>query len=168
MTNPQPPSVRLTRWFKAPPQRVFDAWTHQQQIARWLSPNKAIKQVLTQVDARVGGAFRFGYANPDTGHVNTVAGKYLVVDPPRRLVFTWAWLPPHDEFSDQELAFDSTVTVELTNLDGGTQIILTHEKLPTGPITQRHIWGWTGALDRLVELFPATQRPDTHSSNEMI
>ncbi len=150
MTDPTTPSVRLTRWLKATPQRVFDAWTNAQQVARWLSPNEAIKQAFTEVDARVGGRFRFGYANPDTGHVNTVAGEYLVVDPPRRLVFTWAWIPPHDEFTADQMNFDSTVTIELTDRDGGTQITLTHEKLPTGPITERHIWGWNGALDRLV------------------
>lgn len=141
--------LRITRLINASPERVFRAWTDPTQISQWLSPHSDIKQVVTETEARAGGAYRFGFANPQTGHVNTVEGRYLEIIPHTRLVFTWAWQAPHDEFPDEFLTSESTVTVELSEIEGKTQLTLTHERLPLGPIADRHAWGWNGTLDQL-------------------
>lgn len=150
MTEATTKTVRLTRWLKAEPQRVFAAWTDPAQVTKWWTPADDIDLVASEVDARVGGVLKLGYRRRGTEHVNVILGRYTDVDPPSRLVFTWAWQPPHDEFPDDQLDFESTVTVELTAVDGGTQINLTHEGLPAGELAERHDWGWNGALDHLV------------------
>ncbi len=153
MTDAAEPTVRLTRWLNASPRRVFEAWTRAQDVARWLSPRPDIAVAFAEVDARPGGAYRIGFRNPESGHVNVVAGRYLEIDPPARLVMSWAWQPPHDEFPDAFVGADSVVTVELVGVDGGAQLTLTHRGLPGGAITDRHAWGWNGALDRLTTVF---------------
>jgi len=143
------PIVQLTRWLKATPQRVFRSWTDPNQVSKWLSPTPEIELAQVAIDARVGGSYRLSYRNPDTGHINVVLGQYVEFDPPNRLVITWAWQPPHDGFPESFLGHISTVTIDLVELDGGTQITLTHQNLPSGEISQRHVWGWNGALDQL-------------------
>jgi NAD(P)-dependent dehydrogenase (short-subunit alcohol dehydrogenase family) len=39
--------------------------------------------------------------------------------------------------------------------DGGTELVLTHQHLPTEKAAREHRGGWSTALDRLAELLPA-------------
>jgi uncharacterized protein YndB with AHSA1/START domain len=67
-------------------------------------------------------------------------GTYEVVDRPRRLVFTW--MAPH---------FDAPtkVTLEFTPVDGGTELVLVHEGLPSEESAANHTQGWTQVLTHL-------------------
>jgi hypothetical protein len=47
--------VRLTRQFRVPPQRVFDAWTDSKTAGKWLFA--AGQSSCVEIDARVGGWF---------------------------------------------------------------------------------------------------------------
>jgi uncharacterized protein YndB with AHSA1/START domain len=71
-------------------------------------------------------------------------GRYLVVDPPRRLVLTWGWegnqhLPPGS----------STVEITLEPDGEGTIVRLRHTGLPDDELRQQHREGWVRYLDRL-------------------
>ncbi|MEO1235748.1 MAG: SRPBCC domain-containing protein [Planctomycetota bacterium] len=143
------PAAKLTKWIAASPQRVFEAWTTADQLTRWLSPGPDIPLAEAVADAHVGGTLRLVYLTPDAPHPEVVLGRYLEVSPFRRLVFTWAWQAPHSTFPVEHLGRDSTVTVDLLPIDGGTQVTLVHEGLPPGPMSARHAQGWTGALEQL-------------------
>src|SRR5436190_14151392 len=82
------PSLTLKRRLKAPPAKVYDAWTDPTKIARWWGPAQA--QFLgAETDARVGGRFHVRFATPD-GEQHDVSGVYREVVPDEKLVFTWA------------------------------------------------------------------------------
>ncbi len=51
------PSLTVKRRFKAPPAKVFAAWTDPEKIKRWMGPGE-IKAVRAEADARVGGRYR--------------------------------------------------------------------------------------------------------------
>jgi|GEM_PF-314947 len=155
-SNPKAPAslstVRLTRWLKSSPDRVFSAWTQADKISQWLSPSSEISVIDAVFEARVGGAFQIGYANPaEKQDAAWVRGQVLEVDPPHRLVLLWVW-EKNDEFPAPFIGQSTRVSVELSALDGGTQLVLTHEQLPEGFVVQRHTWGWTSTLDRLERL----------------
>ena len=78
----------VTRTFDAPARLVFEAWTKPDLLRRWWAPKSmGISLLSCEVDARVGGSYRFGFGQ---GGAETMAffGKYLEVNPHSRLVWT--------------------------------------------------------------------------------
>jgi uncharacterized protein YndB with AHSA1/START domain len=69
-------------------------------------------------------------------------GEYLEVTPPRRLSFTW-----RSPYTGPE---PSVVTVELRPGDEGTELVLSHKRLPRDQV-EPHAGGWGRMLDRLIE-----------------
>jgi uncharacterized protein YndB with AHSA1/START domain len=78
----------------------------------------------------------------------TMRGEYRELQPDRKVVFTWRW--EDDENWDRHT---SIVTVELEDRDAGTELRLTHERLPSEQSRDNHTQGWSGALDKLERLF---------------
>jgi uncharacterized protein YndB with AHSA1/START domain len=61
------PAVRpfvLTRHFKAPRERVWDAWTKVEHLEKWMSP-AGCTTISAQLDLRVGGRYHYGLRTPD-------------------------------------------------------------------------------------------------------
>jgi uncharacterized protein YndB with AHSA1/START domain len=133
-----PASINVRRRIAAPAQVLFDAWLDPQAIAAWMRPFDTVR-TEAQADPVVGGSYRIDMHQAD-GKVVEHVGKYLEIVPPRRLVFTWA--------SPATQHKDSLVTIEFTELDGTTEISLTHEQLPEY-MAQAHVGGWTSAFEKL-------------------
>jgi uncharacterized protein YndB with AHSA1/START domain len=133
-----PASIHVRRRIAAPAQTLFEAWLDPESVAAWMRPFDTVR-TDAQTDAVVGGSYRIVMHQPD-GEVVEHVGKYLEIDPPRRLVFTWA--------SPATQRKDTLVTIEFIESDGATEISLTHEQLPEF-MTQAHTGGWTSALERL-------------------
>jgi uncharacterized protein YndB with AHSA1/START domain len=94
-------------------------------------------------DFRPGGTYRFAYDVPG-GQRMVVGGRYSVIEPPRRLVFSWVIEPP-----DEHAGIDSEVTVSLTPREAGTELLIRHLKFGRADADLRHAQGWQGALDLL-------------------
>jgi uncharacterized protein YndB with AHSA1/START domain len=144
MAAPQPKteSLVLTRQYAAPPEAVFRAWVDPQALKRWYAPADDFQTPEAEVDPRVGGRYRIKMIGPD-GRVHCVFGRYLEFHPPERLVFTWAWE------NDAAAIGETLVTVELRDLGGRTELVLTHERFPAEDVRDRHEHGHSGCLDRL-------------------
>lgn len=89
--------------------------------------------------AVVGGSYRIDMDQAD-GTVVAHVGKYVEIEPPRRLVFTGASPAPQRG--------DALVTIEFIESDGATEISLTHEQLAEF-MTQAHAGDWIGAFETL-------------------
>ena len=135
-------TLHFTRTLPASRERVFRAWTDPGELREWLAPEGA-ELVSATSDVRVGGDYRFGFRSPD-GELVYVAGTYLEVDPPNRLVFTWLF-----EGIDRD---DTLVTVVLRDAGADTEIVLTHEKLASDWSRAVHHHGWDSALTQLARL----------------
>jgi len=141
MTTKSETRLRLTRTIAADPQTVFAAWTEADRMKAWFCPEGVTVEEV-ETDPVPGGAYRVRMRS-DGGDVYTARGTYREVDPPRRLVFTWDW----DE--DEHAVGETVVTVELRKIDGGTELVLTHEGFPTAEARDGHEEGWASCLDRL-------------------
>jgi uncharacterized protein YndB with AHSA1/START domain len=135
-------SLEIKRFFKAPRDRVYAAWTDPARLKQWFGPEKVQTRELI-ADARVGGEFRWDLTDPD-GDRMTCHGEYRELQPNRKIVFTWQW--QDDENWEEHV---SVVTVELSDRDGGTELRLLHEKLPSEQSRDGHTSGWNSALDKL-------------------
>jgi uncharacterized protein YndB with AHSA1/START domain len=136
-------TVEIRRTFSAPRQRVFDAWTRPEELAKWAAPGP-MTCVLAEVDLRVGGVYRTHMRAPD-GAEHRVTGVYRVVDPPKKLVYTWGWEAGSSPVKD------SVVTVEFVDRGAATEVILRHAGLPDAQQRSSHEKGWIGCFEK----FPA-------------
>ena len=115
------PSVTIVRTVKASPDRVWAAITQPEQMLKWWGPD-AGPTLSAHADVRPGGRFRvvFRLLNGDE---HDPTGVYRVVEPPRRLVFTWEWRDAPER--------ESLVTFLIEPVDGGARLTLTHAQLDT-------------------------------------
>ena len=139
-------SLEIKRFINAPRDRVYAAWTDPAQLKEWFGPENVQTRELV-ADARIGGKFRWDLTNQE-GEEMTVHGEYRELQPARKIVFTWQW--DDDENWEEHV---SVVTVELSDRDGGTEVRLVHEKLPSAESRDRHNEGWNSVLDRLEKFF---------------
>jgi uncharacterized protein YndB with AHSA1/START domain len=133
-------SLTIVRAFPAAAEAVFRAWTVPTLLARWWWPARF--RTSCQVDLRPGGRYRYWSVElPDVG-ILAVSGTYLEVDPPQRLVYTWAW-----EGSDEP---KTRVTVVFSRQGAElTELTLTHGPFARAEERANHIQGWNDCLDRL-------------------
>ncbi len=132
--------LRIERTFSAPASKVFEAWTSPEVMRRWWHAVHSWKTPLAEVDARVGGAIRLVMRNPADGTEYAGRGEYTLLDPPRRLAFTWAW--------ESEPSAHQLIEVEFLDHGDRTTVILTNAGLPEAE-KDDYRDGWQNAFDNL-------------------
>lgn len=137
------PSLMLRRHIKAPPARVYEAWTRSEQLETWFGP-AGTTAASAELDVRVGGRFFIRFAAPD-GERHGVGGAYREVVAAERLVFDWAWQSTPERVS--------LVTLRFAPDGDGTLFTLIHEQFADEAARDSHETGWTGCLDRLAAHF---------------
>jgi uncharacterized protein YndB with AHSA1/START domain len=135
----QPSQLRLRRSFRAPPEKVWRAWTEAQALNQWFAPG-ADAVVSAEIDLRVGGAFRI--ASRKNGQATEAFGTYLEVQPHHRLVFSWAWRGTPERVS--------RVSIALAPTADGTEMEFVHDRFFDAQARINHERGWAPALDKLV------------------
>ena len=86
--TPNQDAVHAEIFIAAPPERVFAALTEPDQVARWWGQTGMYRITERTYDPRPGGKFRSDGVGAD-GAKFFVAGEYIEIDPPRRMVHTW-------------------------------------------------------------------------------
>jgi pimeloyl-ACP methyl ester carboxylesterase/uncharacterized protein YndB with AHSA1/START domain len=114
----------------ARPEHVYEYFTRPDAMVRWMGDYAVL-------DPRPDGEF--------TVDINgvPVRGRYLELDPPRRLLISWGHAG-----SEQLPPGSSTLEVTLTAESGGTTVRIVHRDLPEAEARQ-HAIGWAHFLDRL-------------------
>lgn len=138
------PELTITRSFAGPAALVFKAWTQVEHLVRWLGPRQYPAREV-EVDFRVGGAWRACLRSPD-GEDIWMGGTYREIQPPTRLVLTFAW---------DSTGFETLITVDL--VETGDRTVMTFHQAPFASVESRdsHNEGWTSSFDRLAELLEA-------------
>ena len=139
-------SFSLSRTIDAPQEAVFNAFADPSVFKQWWGP-EGFTTPSAEIDLRPGGAYRIGM-KPTEGDVYYLVGRYVEVLRPEKLVYTWAW-----EEEDGP-GHESLVTVEFKSLGPRTEVVVTQERLASAESRDKHTYGWTGCLDKLVLLAP--------------
>jgi uncharacterized protein YndB with AHSA1/START domain len=143
---PDDRTLSMVHTFDAAPERVFAAWTDPAQFAEWFGP-RGMKTTHCRLDLRVGG--RWELTGEGLGTQRAISGRYLAVDPPRLLSFTWAW---HETGSlDTPREHETTVTLEFRPVGARTELTLTHARFRDTTGAANYRWGWTGSFEKLGE-----------------
>jgi uncharacterized protein YndB with AHSA1/START domain len=110
--------VRAEVTIAAPRDLVWWAWTESDRVAAWFAPE-------ARLDARPGGAFELFFDPSDHDHQCTKGCVFTLVEPRKRLAFTWKG---PNEFAALMNDQDSLTSVLATlyDQDGGTRVAVEH------------------------------------------
>ena len=120
----------------AGPEAVYAHLTEREGLLRWMG-------VAVTSDPVAGGELTWTHQNGAT-----MIGRFVDLDPPRRVVFSYGWkddlmgVPPES----------TTVEILLDPIAGATQLRLTHRLLPPDS-ADPHRHGWAHFLAQLARLY---------------
>lgn len=149
-------STRATAHLNAPRPRVYAALIDPAAIVRWKVPREMTCEVL-EFD---GESFRISLtydeptrAGKTSGHTDTYRGRFTELVQDEKVVEV-------DEFETTEpnLTGAMTITIALTDAEGGTDLVAVHEGLPAGVAPEDNEAGWRESLVRLAELVEGPER----------
>ena len=133
-------SVLVQRLLRAPPQRVFDAWTQPELLLQWWGP-EGVALLEAVVELEVGGAIELCHSLPD-GATLWMRGRFEEVESPHRLVYSWTMGEGPEE----------RVTVRFLEEDSGTRVVVEHVRIQSQQARDSHEAGWLGCLSGLERL----------------
>lgn len=148
MNNPSQPSLEhalvVKRVFHAPIDRVFEAWTNAERLARWFGPD-GFTVVSANIDLRIGGKYHITLRPPEGEHIEHF-GEYVEIEPPKKLAFTWTLANQACPGGENQCA-ETLVTIQFTSQCQSTEVVLTHERLPNKAAYDGHKAGWNSTFD---------------------
>jgi uncharacterized protein YndB with AHSA1/START domain len=141
------------RHINAPRAVVYRALLDPNAVAKWKVPDGMTCHVH-DFDARVNGSFRISLthdaqtrAGKTSAHRDTYHGRFVKLVPSEKIVEV-------DEFETENPALrgEMTLTISLTDANGGTDLLAVHEGLPRGLSPADNQIGWDMALAKLAAL----------------
>jgi len=135
------PTVTVSRHFNASPEQLYAAWLDPASARQWLFATPDGEMVTAEIDARVGGGFNLTERREDAEAQHL--GRYIELDPPRRIVFDFKVAPYTDE--------ETRVSIDIAPADGGSELTLTHDGV-WEDWEERTRQGWTMILDNLASV----------------
>jgi len=139
-----PSTVRLHRVIPAKADKIYRAFVEADALAKWLPPN-GFTCTVHHLEAKIGGTFKMSFRNFTTGHSHSFGGKYLELEPGKRLRYT-------DAFDDPNLPGELVVTVELKPVAVGTELNVVQENIPDAIPPEACYLGWQESLRNLARL----------------
>lgn len=111
-------AIRIEVSISTSPDQVWLAWTESDRITAWFAPE-------AKVEAHRGGSFELYFDPADHGHQSTRGCVFTLIEPMRRLGFTWRG---PDQFAGimNEPAPLTSVTVDFYYEDGATRVDVEH------------------------------------------
>jgi uncharacterized protein YndB with AHSA1/START domain len=146
-------STQVSRRINAPQSDVYRALLDADAVAQWRVPDGMTSEVH-EFDAREGGFFRVSLtydAPTGTGksalHTDTYHGRFVRLVPDEQVVEVLEF-----ETADPELGGEMRMTTTLTAAGGGTDVLITHERIPDAVPVADNETGTRMALDSLARL----------------
>jgi uncharacterized protein YndB with AHSA1/START domain len=137
-------TVRLHRVLRAPPERVYRAFTDAAAMAKWLPPH-GFTCTVHEFDVRVGGRYRMSFTNFSGGGGHVFGGEFLELVPGQRIRHT-------DVFDDPNLPGTMQTTIELKEVFCGTELRVVQEGIPAAIPPEACYLGWQESLLLLAQL----------------
>ena len=133
--------IRSATRIDAPIERVWQAITTPAEIKRWFFG------VDTESDWKVGS--QLVHTGQYQGKPYIDKGEILEIESPKRLVHThWSDISGKPDMPEHY----QTVAWDLAERDGGTQLTITEQNLPSADAARTSEAAWAGALKSLKEM----------------
>ena len=149
-------STRVSRRISAPRSRVYRALLDARTVATWMVPTGMTSRVHA-FDPREGGAIRISltYDAPTgvgktSARTDTYHSRFVKLVPDEQVVEVVEF-----ETSDPAMRGEMTITITLADVNGGTEVIAEHDRLPPGLSSADNQVGWQSSLAKLAALVEA-------------
>jgi uncharacterized protein YndB with AHSA1/START domain len=133
---------------KASPEKVFRAWTNQNEFVKWFGPRTGGRVEVSEFNPTVGGRYDVTMVFEDGDRVQLV-GTFEEVEPPKKLVLTWQWA------QSPTISQPTTVAVEIAPSELGSTLTLTHSQFVSVADRDQHESGWAPIVARLASVLEA-------------
>lgn len=144
MENKASLELVVSRNFKVPVGRLFEAWNTENDLRQWWRPmGNELKTLKNEL--REGGEVRYIFGSDKDEHSITIRGIYKEVIEGQRLVYTWNWEVPSDSLGNSEFL----LTVEFKGQGENSQLQVKQENFSQEEAIQPHREGWEKALNDL-------------------
>ena len=148
VSTPSDTELLITRRFEAPARLVFECLSKPEYIRQWLLGPEGWTMPVCEVDFRVGGKYRYEWANRD-GRRMGMGGTYREIVPPSRVVAT--------ELFDEDWTGGETLnTTTLTEKAGTTTLAIrvkyASRKARDGALATGMTQGMEAGLKRLEDV----------------
>jgi len=130
----------VSRFIKAPPDAVYRACTDLDSIAQWRVPDSMIGKV-DSVDNVDGATYRMSLTYPD-GRADTYKATFIERVPNERIV-------ERIRFDAADRAGEMTMTTNLRAVEGGTEVSIHYDGLPSSIRAEDNDEGTRQALEKL-------------------
>ena len=145
-------STRNSRVIKAPRESLYRAFTDPAALALWLPPGEMTGKVH-EFDARLGGRYRMSLYYPSSEQMyhgktsqreDRFTARFVELTPPTRIVQAIT-------FDSVDPAFSGAMTMVVTfeDRDGGTEVAILFENIPSGIRPEDNEAGTRSSLDKL-------------------
>lgn len=151
------PLVTVTRFFSAPIEKVWQAWSNAEMIKEWWGP-ETYSCPFAEIDFQVGGKSLLAMTDPH-GESVWSGGVYKEIVPYKKIVTT-------DHFTDAmgnvisardvgmpgEWPLDCLITIEFSDAnEEEVKIMITHQGIPK-EMHDDCTEGWNSSIDKLQRL----------------
>ncbi|HQQ93242.1 MAG TPA: SRPBCC family protein [Bacteroidia bacterium] len=137
-------SVTLHRVLKAPPEKVFKAFSDSLAYASWIPPYGFVCQVH-KMEFKPGGEFKMSFVNFSSGKGHSFGGTF-------REIKTNEFLRYSDRFDDPNLPGEISTSVWFNKVSCGTELKVLQEGIPAVIPLEMCYLGWQESLEKLIKL----------------
>jgi uncharacterized protein YndB with AHSA1/START domain len=137
-------TVTLHRVLRAPPERIYRAFTDGEAMAKWIPPY-GFTCTVHHFESVVSGTFRMSFRNFTTNHAHSFGGEFIELIPHERIRYT-------DTFDDPGMPGTMTVTVALRAVSCGTDLSVSQSDIPEMIPLEMCYLGWQESLAQLATL----------------
>jgi uncharacterized protein YndB with AHSA1/START domain len=128
--------ITVARTIPAEPEKVFDLWMNPKSPGGpWFGADRVILNPV------VDGLFYIAVKHE--GRTWPHYGRFLEIDRPRRVAYTW--------MSEGTKGAESIVTITMEPREDQTEVTLRHSGVPDDEMGRKHKEGWTWILSTLAE-----------------
>lgn len=130
-------TLTVKRTINADKETIFKALTDEEIMKKWFFAGPDGWSATVKSKAKVGEEYKIDMHGENDTYTHT--GTFKEVVPNDKIVFTW----------NSKSVQDTLVTITLTEQNGGTEVKLVHEFMPSKEMKENHTKGWTVILERL-------------------
>ncbi|PWU43383.1 polyketide cyclase [Micromonospora globispora] len=149
-------STQVSQLVKAPRSAVYRALLDPAAVAQWRVPT-GMSGHVHEFDAREGGSLRVSltYETPDntgksTARTDSYHGHFVKIVPDQQVVEVVEF-----ETDDPALRGAMTMSTTLTDVDGGTEVVVVHDGIPDAIPAEDNETGTRIAMANLARLVEA-------------
>jgi len=137
---------------KASRETLYRAFTDPEALAIWLAPGEMTGKIH-EFDGRVGGGYQMSLFYPSSEHgqrgktserEDRFAARFVELTPPTRIVETINF-----DTDDPAFSGEMTMVVTFEDCDGGTELTILFEHIPSGIRPEDNDAGTRSSLEKL-------------------